>query len=78
MEVRKMNNNTVQQHANRALSPERAFVVIFHAANDPNHPPSTGRVEHVSSGKTGHFESWQELIEFVARIVGPAAVNPIV
>jgi hypothetical protein len=64
-------NNTVQQHANRALSPERAFVVIFHSADGPSHPPSTGRVEHVSSGQTRHFESWQELIEFVARMVGP-------
>jgi hypothetical protein len=66
-------NNAIKQ-----LSPERAFVVVFHPADGPNQPPSTGRVEHVSSGQTRHFESWQELIEFVARIVAADALNPIV
>jgi hypothetical protein len=63
---------TETTHNPRALSPERAFVVLFHAPDGPNQPPSTGRVEHVSSGQTSHFESWPELIEFVARIVGSA------
>jgi hypothetical protein len=65
-----MNNNVKKEttNTNRALSPDRAFVVLFHPANGLNQPPSTGRVEHVSSGQTSHFESWEELIDFVARI----------
>jgi hypothetical protein len=51
----------------RVLSPDRAFVVHFHPANDPAEPPCAGRAEHVPSGRTTHFECWQELIEFVAR-----------
>ena len=62
-----MKDEVAAKNSIRALSPDRAFVVQFHPALYPNEPPCTGRVEHVSSGRTSHFESWSELIEFVAR-----------
>jgi hypothetical protein len=75
MEVREM-NSTVSTRTTatdtigppRTLSPERAFVVQFHPAEN-NQTPVAGRVEHVSSGRAGHFDSWQELIDFVGRVV---------
>jgi hypothetical protein len=48
------------------LSPHRAFVVHFARPAGPGQPPCAGRVEHVSSGATIHFRSWQELVDFVA------------
>jgi hypothetical protein len=64
-----MKDEVAAKNSIRALSPDRAFVVHFHPAVVPNERPCSGRVEHVSSGRTSHFESWPELIEFVARIV---------
>jgi len=65
MKLEKMKDKFEKQ----TLSPDRAFVVHFHPAAHPHEPPCAGRVEHVPSGRTSHFESWPELIEFVARIV---------
>jgi|KBSMisStandDraft_5_1062788.scaffolds.fasta_scaffold06617_4 hypothetical protein len=56
----------------RTLSTDRAFVVHFHLPDVENQPPCAGRIEHVPTGRTRHFESWPELIEFVAQIIGPA------
>ncbi len=52
------------------LSPQRAFVVHFHAAAREGQVPSSGRVEHVMSGKVHHFQSWLELAAFVAQTLG--------
>jgi hypothetical protein len=45
-----------------ALSPERAFVVQFRG-------PSAGRVEHVRSGEAARFESRDELLAFIDRLL---------
>jgi hypothetical protein len=45
-----------------ALSPERAFVVQFRG-------PSAGRVEHVRSGEAARFESREELLAFIDRVL---------
>jgi len=73
-----MKNNIKQHTAEpetakpaRILSPDRAFVVHFHPAASANEPPCAGRVEHVSSGSAGHFESWPELTEFVRIVAAP-------
>ena len=45
-----------------ALSPERAFVVQFRG-------PSAGRVEHVRSGEAARFETRDELLAFMDRLL---------
>jgi hypothetical protein len=45
-----------------ALSPERAFVVQFRG-------PCAGRVEHVRSGEAARFESRDELLAFIDRLL---------
>ena len=52
-----------------SLSPARAFVVHFYAA-EAGAELQAGRVEHVQSGRTTHFGSWQELAAFVADSAG--------
>jgi hypothetical protein len=51
------------------LSPQRAFVVHFHAVVGQGQVPPSGRVEHVTSGNVRHFHSWPELAAFVAQIL---------
>lgn len=55
-----------------ALSPDRAFVVHFYAAaaGADGAEIRAGRAEHVRSGQTTHFRSWEELAAFVAETVG--------
>ncbi len=52
-----------------SLSPDRAFVVHFYAA-PAGAEIEAGRAEHVRSGQTTHFGSWEELAAFVAATVG--------
>jgi hypothetical protein len=56
-------------HEPVSLSPDRAFVVHFYAAA-AGAEIEAGRAEHVRSGQTTHFRSWEELAAFVAEIVG--------
>lgn len=58
-----------------ALSPDRAFVVHFYAAA-AGAATGAGRVEHVRSGRTTHFQSWEELAAFVAVVMGAAVPGP--
>jgi hypothetical protein len=55
-----------------SLSPDRAFVVHFYAAA-AGAQIEAGRAEHVRSGQTTHFGSWEELAVFVATVVGASA-----
>ena len=48
--------------------PERAFVVQFSAAED-SRKPSSGRVEHVLSGRSTRFESLEKLSEFIGEVL---------
>jgi hypothetical protein len=58
-----------------SLSPDRAFVVHFYAAA-AGAEIEAGRAEHVRSGQTTHFRSWEELAQFVAAVVGAPASSP--
>jgi len=53
----------------QALSPERAFVVQFRAGTQVDQGPFAGRVEHVRSGQAVRFESREELLAFIARLL---------
>ncbi|MFN8062436.1 MAG: hypothetical protein U0Q12_25010 [Vicinamibacterales bacterium] len=55
--------------ASASLSPDRAFVVHFYAAA-VGARIEAGRAEHVRSGRTTHFGSWEELAAFVADVLG--------
>lgn len=58
-----------------SLSPDRAFVVHFYAAPTGG-AIEAGRAEHVRSGQTTHFRSWEELAAFVATVIGGFAGSP--
>ena len=47
----------------------RAFIVQFRAETDFTQARCTGRVEHMVSGKAAHFQSLEELLGFLARIL---------
>ena len=55
--------------ADRPLPVERAFVVQLHATAVVAQGQLTGRVEHVLSGQTAHFNSLDELLAFMARVL---------
>ena len=58
------------------LLPERAFVVEFRGGTMGfDEPPLSGRVEHVVSGKAAHFESADELLDFVRGVLRSAQVK---
>lgn len=52
-----------------SLPSNRAFVVQFRAEANISRERITGRVEHVVSGQTTHFSSWQELHTFIAQLL---------
>ena len=45
-----------------------AFVVQFRTATDFGSDHVEGRVEHIASGRTAHFESSSELLAVLARM----------
>jgi hypothetical protein len=59
-----------------SLSPYRAFVVQFRAEADLAHERCTGRVEHVVSGQATHFDSLEELLAFIARVLTTVRAPP--
>ena len=58
------------------LSPRRAFVVQFHEKTDLERGQSVGRVEHVVSGQATHFQSLDELLSFMARVLATTSTTP--
>jgi hypothetical protein len=48
--------------------PGRAFVVQFSAAEE-SEKPTSGRVEHVLSGRGSRFESLEKLSEFIGEVL---------
>ena len=61
----------MQQRAENAppLSPHWAFVVRFRVETDLEQGSCTGRVKHVVSGQTAHFQSLDELLAFLTRVL---------
>jgi hypothetical protein len=52
------------------LPPHRAFLVQLRADADPA-LCMMGRIEHVKSGRAAHFDSLDELLAFVHRMLTP-------
>jgi hypothetical protein len=56
--------------AQGALPVSWAFVVQFRPGTLIEEGRMAGRVEHVASGRTGHFETLPELLGFIAAVLG--------
>jgi hypothetical protein len=52
-----------------ALPARKAFVVQLHADAQVERHHFKGRVEHIVSHQTTHFESLEELVAFIVRVV---------
>ena len=68
----------MQQHAKRKspLSVHRAFVVQFRAETDVEQGRFVGRVEHVVSGQAAQFQSLEELLAFMGRVLSQMRSEP--
>jgi hypothetical protein len=53
----------------RPLSPYWAFVVRFRVGTALDGGRLTGRVEHIVSGQEARFESLEELLRFMTRVL---------
>jgi hypothetical protein len=51
------------------LSPQRAFVIQFHADTEFSAGSVSGRVEHVVSGQATAFSSLEVLLAFMDRVL---------
>jgi hypothetical protein len=51
------------------LSPHRAFVVQLRENADVERDQWVGRVEHITSGQATRFQSSEQLLAFVARVL---------
>lgn len=58
------------------LLPPWAFVVQFRVETDLAQGRCTGRVEHVVSGQAAHFQSVEELLAFLTRVLTAVRTNP--
>ena len=52
-----------------SLPAKRAFVVQLHAEAQTEHGDFRGRVEHLVSHQAEHFESLEELVAFMVRVL---------
>ena len=60
----------------RPLPAERAFVVQLHVEADMARGRVAGRVVHVVSGQTAHFDTLQELLTIIDRVLTGLHVKP--
>lgn len=60
----------------RPLSPRRAFVVQFRVETNVEVGQIAGRVEHVVSGQATHFQSLDELLSFIMRMLNEVRAPP--
>jgi hypothetical protein len=58
------------------LSVHRAFVVHLRTGSDVTRGPLAGRVEHVVSGQSAHFDSLDDLLAFLARVLATVRSPP--
>lgn len=65
-----MQTESPQDTVSDRLTPNRAFVVQFTSQTNFHHQGMRGRVEHVASGTAIHFDSSQELLEFIVDVLG--------
>ena len=59
-----------------SLPTNRAFVVQFRSQAEMAPPRYEGRVEHLVSGQATHFQSWEELQQFMERVLVSVAEKP--
>lgn len=59
-----------------SLPANHAFVVQFRAQAAREPQSWAGRVEHLVSGQATHFESWEDLQQFVARVLHSLPEKP--
>ena len=59
-----------------ALPAERAFVLHLRGDAGGAEEPLAGRVEHITSGRTRHFDSLEELVAFLREVVGRLGKSP--
>jgi hypothetical protein len=65
--------------SDRQYPAQRAFVVQFGRRSDTARGQFAGRVEHVASGRAGHFDAAEELLAFFGRVLideDPGRVRP--
>jgi len=58
------------------LLPPWAFVVQFRVETDLAQGRCTGRVEHVVSGQAAPFQSLEELLAFLTRVLATVRTQP--
>ena len=76
-ETRTQNTPGAQpQAATAPLSVQWAFVVHFRTNTDLQQGRIVGRVEHVVSGQSTHFESLEELLAFIERVLANVRAPP--
>jgi hypothetical protein len=60
----------------RPLPAERAFVVQLHVEADVAQQHMVGRVVHVVSGQTAHFDTLAALLTFIDRVLRSLRTDP--
>jgi hypothetical protein len=60
----------------RPLPAERAFVVPLHAEADMARGRVMGRAVHVASGQATHFDSLEDLLTFIDRVLTSLHAEP--
>jgi hypothetical protein len=59
----------LQTEGKPPLSPQWAFVLQFRAGVDIEQEYCEGRIEHIVSGNAAHFQSLDELLAFIAKVL---------
>jgi hypothetical protein len=57
------------------LPVNRAFVLQFQSKSNVQLGQFQGRVEHIASGQVFHFNSQQEFLDFVSRMLSPTSLG---
>ena len=60
----------------RPLPAERAFVVQLHVETEVAQGRIIGRVEHVLSGQAAHFDTLEDLLRFIERVLTTLRAGP--
>jgi hypothetical protein len=60
----------------RPLPAERAFVVQLHVETEVARGRILGRVEHVLSGQAAHFDTLEDLLRFIERVLTSLCARP--
>jgi hypothetical protein len=71
-ETRRPRRNAARPHEAKDYAPlsvHWAFVVHLRTNTTIGHGRIAGRVEHVVSGQAAHFDSLEELLAFMARVL---------